>query len=319
MKSVSLNVNKKLITIICVSGLLAVAVHQAVADPLELSPTEMAQLQKYFPNSGGDSHYVWNGTPISINLPLQKEKQLVFSERVSVDVKGALTSDQLKVTNNDKRVYLQAMATFPSTRLYITLLDSHQVIMLDVKTDEKADSGTTYIDVKQGQSTASNANLTTASTGTNDNQGVTNSSFNNSSTSPALSESETYVTLVRHAWQQLYAPTRLSTPNDGVSRVPMESDTMLSMLIYGDKVYAHPLASWNFNSTYLTAVQLINKYPHATNILIPKDLCGDWVAAVTYPRTTLAPAGTKSADRTVVFLLSNKPFSKATEACYGRA
>lgn len=104
-----------------------------------------------------------------------------------------------------------------------------------------------------------------------------------------------------------------------MGRVPMRTLPMLSTLIYGDKVYAHPEISWVYNNTYVTVVELRNKYPHPTTINLNRDLCGNWQAASLYPSAHLKPAGEKDGDSAVLFLISKKPFGDAMEVCDGRA
>ena len=132
----------------------------------------------------------------------------------------------------------------------------------------------------------------------------------------SMSDGDTYVALTRYAWQQLYAPTRLLNNPLGISRAPMQTDNFQSSLVYGDKVIAHPLASWSLNHWYITAVSLRNQYPHATNIRLPYDICGNWAAAVLYPRVKLSAAGNKTSDSTTLFILSRNPFNKAMEVCH---
>jgi hypothetical protein len=60
----------------------------------------------YFPSDDSE-HLKWKGDPIALSLPLNKEKRVVFNEKVSVDLKGALNTDQLRILNNDKSLYLR--------------------------------------------------------------------------------------------------------------------------------------------------------------------------------------------------------------------
>jgi integrating conjugative element protein (TIGR03749 family) len=155
------------------------------------------------------------------------------------------------------------------------------------------------------------ADATTAET-------TTTTDVNDTAVDPSvnMTEGDTYVALTRYAWQQLYAPTRLLSNPLSIHRVSMQTDDLQSTLIYGDKVIAHPLASWSLNNLYITAVSLRNQYPHPATLHVPQDICGDWVAAVMYPRDQLSPAGNKLSDSTTLFLLSRKTFNQATEVCH---
>ena len=81
---------------------------------------------------------VWQGNPLPLDLPLHQEKRLIFSEPVQVDVNGQLTTDQLRIINDHQNVYLTALSTFPkTTRIYITLKNSGQIIFFDVNTTNR--------------------------------------------------------------------------------------------------------------------------------------------------------------------------------------
>ena len=311
---------KSTLCMLCLASILLPTLSSA--DPLLLTPAEMQKLKKYFPNEDvsapiSDNHFVWKGDPIAIRLPLNQEKRLVFPTHVTVDVKGALSSDQLQITNNDQSLYLKALKAFDSTRVYVTLADSQEVVLIDLSTSDKANAETANIDIQQ------NNHAPPLQTNPKNNVAVlTSSSVNNgdSSNEPnfanALSEGDTYVALTRYAWQQLYAPTRLLSNPLSINRVPMQANEIDATLIYGDKVYAHPLAAWSLNNRYITAVQLRNKYPYTTTLRIPQDICGDWVAIVAYPKTQLAPAGDKVNDSTTIFVLSHQPYAQASEVCH---
>jgi len=128
-----------------------------------------------------------------------------------------------------------------------------------------------------------------------------------------------YVDLIRFAYQQLYAPERVLRHLSQYQRVPMQTEVFTSNIIYGDKVLAHPIASWRAGELYVTAVALQNKYNHLTPINVKTDLCGNWLAATIYPRVTLKSYGNKIDDSTTLFLVSRGTFSKTIGICYGNA
>jgi hypothetical protein len=128
------------------------------------------------------------------------------------------------------------------------------------------------------------------------------------------------VTLIRYAWQQLFAPVRLLTNKDNITRTPMHTHYFVQNLIYGDKVYSHPIASWEMNNTYVTAVEIRNKYPHESVIHLNHDICGNWLSSSIYPTQYLKSAEdekNKNKDSAVLFLLSEKSFNESMEVCNG--
>ncbi len=272
------------------------------ADSLLLTPQEMQKLKQYFPVDE-DSHLIWQGDALKITLPLNQEKRLVFPEKILPDLKNALTTDDLRLINNNRSLYLTALKPFSSTRLYVTLENSDQVILIDLMTDSQANATTTYVDLPSIHTFNSNKTALTE----------------NPETTSANADNDHYVALLRFAWQELYAPERLRNKNFGATRVPMHTEAQISTLIYGDKVYAFPRISWAWQGQFITVVELSNKYPHPTTIHLNHDICGDWQAASLYPRKSLKLMGDKSGDRTFLFLISTKPFNESLGVCDGHA
>ncbi len=149
------------------------------------------------------------------------------------------------------------------------------------------------------------------------NTGASDSVTINQNNIPNETGTLNYVDLIRYAWQTVYAPTRLLNNMTQYQRVPLKTSPFVSNLVLGDKVFAHPVASWFINNEYVTAIALQNKYPHIANINLSKDICGDWKAGTLYPRDILKP--TKEADSTTLFLISNQPFAETFGVCNGNA
>jgi integrating conjugative element protein (TIGR03749 family) len=285
----------------CVSSALANGF-----ESLSLTDSEIQKLKKYFPNED-NNRLVWNGEPIQILLPMGKEKRLVFPTHVTTSVKETLIKlGNLRVLDNDKSIYLTALKAFPKTRIYATMQDSGQVIFIDLATSENADSATQYIEIKQKPRIKEEAITTKEVIGT--------------TTEPFERPIDvTYVDLIRYAWKEVYAPLRLLSHASYFARAPMGTSRFVFDLIYGDKVIAHPSASWRAGDSYVTSVSLINKYQHPIKIDIKQDLCGDWEAATLYPRSILSAQGVRLKDHTTLFLVSKKPFGKALGTCHDDA
>jgi integrating conjugative element protein (TIGR03749 family) len=301
---------KRIISLtILMTMLFAVLARADGINSLTLSNEETQKLKKYFP-ADEESHIVWRGEPISIHLPIGSEKRLVFSSHVIVDVKGSLSTKQIRLLNNDKSIYLTALTPFQSTRIYVTAQETGKVILLDLDTANYARAETQYIEIKQETTTVKTRSaLSTTST--------MSASDNNSSS--MASDEYNPVDLIRFAWQQTFAPERLLKKSINFNRVPMQTQKFISDLVYGDKVIAHPEASWMSNNHYVTVVTLRNKYAHMTHIDIRKDICGDWQAATIYPRSTLSPYGIRHGDTTTLFLISQRSFAETLGVCHGDA
>lgn len=261
-------------------------------EKLPLSAQQIATLKEIQLDEMDDGQLTWKGNPLSIALPLGKEKRVIFPEPIALDINGALTTDQLRIINNDQNLYLTAQKPFSKTRVYVTLKNSHQIILLDLSTTDTSTSTTQKIT-------------------------LTDKKTHSSVMEEKIMSADAYVDAVRFAWQQFYAPQRLLSAGSNFTRTPMFSQFWTPELVYGDKVLVHPQASWQREGLYITAVELRNKYPHSTSLKLSHDICGEWQAAVLYPRQKLKPAGEKSGDATTLFLISSKPFSQSMEICHG--
>jgi integrating conjugative element protein (TIGR03749 family) len=270
---------------------------------LTLTDAEMQKLKKYFPADDSEQ-IIWKGDPILISLPIGKEKRIFFPESVNVDLKGALNTDQIRVINDNKSLYLTALKFFLTTRIYVTLQSSGEVLLIDLITDNNSSSASQKIEVKKNNVSENK---------------VVSSIVSNTSFDTKTIENPSYVALIRFAWQQIYAPKRLLNNDLYFQRAPMKTQRFLSYLIYGDKVIAHPISSWSAGQKFVTAILLRNKYRHETKINVSKDLCGEWIAATLYPRSDLQPYNYKERDSTMLFLISNRPFGEILGVCHGDA
>ncbi len=270
---------------------------------LPLSTEQIAALRAVQTEDITEGQLTWRGDPLSIALPLGKEKRVIFPEPVEVDINGKLTTDQLRIINNDQNLYLTAQSGFPKTRVYVTLKKSQQIILLDLLTADVGNNITQKIVISDKKVSPPIAE-------------AKNNSADSSSEEKIMS-ADAYVTATRFAWQQLYAPQRLLNSDSGFTRTPMRSEFWTPELVYGDKVLAHPQASWQLDGLYVTAVELRNKYSHTATVSLSHDLCGNWQAATLYPNRHLKPMGEKSGDATTLFLISTQPFGQAMEVCHG--
>lgn len=278
---------------------------------LTLPNSEAQKLQPYFPSGELAARLVWKGEPLHVPLTIDHEQRLIFSEPVQADLNGQLTTDQLRLINNEKSLYFTALKAFPATRLYVTLKKSGQILFIDLSTTKKttpfeqkiivpirSSQAPTFMDVMATHDVAADL------------------------TAPEMAASFTadnYVRIIRLAWQQLYAPLRLIDNVDGLNRSPMHTQQWVPDLVYGEKVLAHPEASWTLGDLFVTAVELRNPYSHPITLDLSRDLCGSWRAALLYPRHTLQAMGSKPFDSTELFLISTHSFGESLEVCDGRA
>lgn len=287
---------------------LFLATNALALEPLPLSDAQIQKLSAYYPSEDESALLVWKGDPLSVALPVHAEKRIIFPEPIEANLNSALNIDQLRIINNDQALYLTALKPFGTARLYVTLKTSNKILLFDISTSDKATST-----VRTVKLASSHKNVEAFTT-----QKITPSLDTNYQDS-FLGSANSYVSAIRFAWQQLYAPQRLINKNTDFVRTPMKTTAWVSDFIYGDKVLAHPEVSWIAGDMYVTAVELRNKYQHSTTINLQHDLCGEWQAATLYPSAQLKPAGDKSGDSTTLILISHKPFGDVLEVCHGGA
>jgi integrating conjugative element protein (TIGR03749 family) len=270
---------------------------------------------------------IWQGDPLPLHLSLNREQRLIFSEPVQVDVNGQLTTEQLRVINDHQNVYLTAFTTFPkTTRIYVTLKESGRIIFFDVDTQgsvAQVSIKSPPIHVHIAESLKLSEPISTQNISENESSGSGEENSNNPFFSAELTplftpSADDLVQAVRFAWQQLYAPAYLMPNSLNFQRVPLHSAFWVSGLFYSDRVFAHPVASWVYRQTTITAVELRNPYPQILNLAIDRDLCGHWQAAMLFPRSILQPVDHKQENSTTLFLVSNEPFVSAVGVCHGR-
>jgi integrating conjugative element protein (TIGR03749 family) len=293
-----------LILFFCLSG----AVYADPLSGLTLTPAEMQKLKHYFPVEEANS-LTWTGDPLSIQLPLNQEKRIQFSTPCRVDVKGALTTDQLRILNNNQSLYLTALKAFPKTRLYVTLKETGEVVLLDLMTNNEASNATQIIQTPHKNAASLNQAVSASVLDTSSEEALTKMSH----------ATMNFAESMRFAWQSVYAPERLIQNKAAFRRAPMHTQHFVSGLFYGDSVFAYPKAAWVTGHTYVTALIIRNKYPHSLHIDLGKDLCGHWQAGLLYPTPRLKPYGQKRGDSAMLFLISERPFGDTIGVCHGDA
>lgn len=233
-------------------------------------------------------HLVWEKVPLTIELPLNKERLVQFPQAIKIIDKQLSTSlDILKVRGS---LYLKAKESFKESRLIVQLLPEGDVVILNLTAHEKA-INTTPIEIL-----------------IDDHPSNPNSSGNQYEYNA--------IQLTRFAIQALYSPERVREIPEGIYRTPMQTNKTIP-IFYGASVEAHPLASWRGGNLYVTAVDLKNLLNKPVNLQFSK-LMGHWQTASFYPKSEL-PSRNQH-ESTTVFLVSDQPFAAALtqQARYSR-
>lgn len=221
----------------------------------------------------------WQRVPIAVELGVGTEQLVHFPEAVKVGV-PASSEGVLRVQSIAGTLYLLASQPFAPVRLIVRGTEHGQVYLLDVSAvDGAAEHAPLEIYLPDAVDTSGNE---------------------------AISDSVRYgyVALTRFAAQQLYAPARLLQDLPGVVRVPLTREPVA--LLRGSSIEAVPLIAWRAGGLHITAVRLTNTLKRPLT-LDPRELHGQWLAA-TFQHNRLPSAGSE-ADRTVVYLVSHRPFA----------
>lgn len=226
----------------------------------------------------------WSKVPIRIRLLVGTERLVHLPEPVKVGVPPELQG-LIRVQSVAGTLYLLAHQPFTETRVIVRGIDDGRVYLLDLSAATDGD-------------TPAPLEIHLPDEAKRDGDDVTD----DVSPSPSYG----YVTLTRFAAQQLYAPARLLQDLPGIVRVPVKREPVL--LVRGDTVEALPLVAWRAGDLYLTAAKLTNK-TFRPQTLDPRTLRGGWLTA-TFQHNRLHAAGSE-ADRTAVYLISDRPFAES--------
>ncbi|KTD04437.1 hypothetical protein Lgee_0190 [Legionella geestiana] len=225
-------------------------------------------------------HVLWDKTPIHLSLSLNEERLVHFPQAISIVDNEA--GDKITVLKVQDALYLKGKQAFENKRLLVQLMPQGEVIILTLSANDKITASKpieVLLESKEEAGAPQSANAFDINA----------------------------ITLTRFAIQSLYAPQRLLVIPDGVSRTPMQTRRLIS-LVYGASMEARPLISWHGGAFYVTAVELKNLL-NKDVIVDPRRMSGNWQTATFYPTNTLAPRGKE--DTTTVFLVSDRPFHEA--------
>lgn len=224
----------------------------------------------------------WRKMPIVIELAVGTERLVHFPGAVKVGVPPQLQG-VLRIQSVAGTAYLLAHQPFANTRVIVRGFDHGQIYLLDLSADAELASNAPIEIILPDEPTADGQETESA---------------------PAALPQYGYVALTRFAAQQLYAPARLLKELPGVVREAVKREPVA--LVRGGAVEAVPLIAWRAGDLHLTAVKLTNTTDRPQT-LDPRILHGRWLTA-TFQHNRLHAAGSE-ADRTVVYLVSDRPFS----------
>ncbi len=232
----------------------------------------------------------WDKAPLSITLPVGRERLVTFPGDVRVGMPSEL-SGKVRTQSHNGTVYWLANESFEAQRIEIHETDGSGIYLVDLSASQEQGIPADPIEVLNKRP-----------------HGVEKADSDrnrrNARTPRKAQQAPGLVTLTRFAAQQLYAPSRMLKASPSIHRVVVTRRALHS-LIRGESIEALPVASWQGGELYVTAVQLRN-IGKAPVELDPRRIRGRWKAA-TFQHGRLHPVGSE-ADTTAVYLVSDRPF-----------
>ncbi len=236
----------------------------------------------------------WTGEPIKIELGVNQERRLTFPADIFVEYNKATDPglQRIRIQIIKNTAYLKATNSVPSSRLIIGEIKSQKRYLLDVQA-VKTSKHYPQVVVEDGTNTSSTA------------------SSDSGGNIPYLafqgSRSAGYVSLIRFAAKELYAPDRLRGTEKNITRVSV-TKKRVHHLLRGHVGDTHPVAAWKSGELYVTALKVKNTTSQPL-FLDPRDVRGAW-KAVSFQNNRLEAKG-KNGDTTAMYVVSDLPFSQA--------
>ena len=276
-------------------ALLAWTVSSGFAPPAAAAPPPLPPLPD--PAAGlappvATAPRVWNKTPLAINLPVGRERLVLFPVPVRIGFPPELGADALRTQLIGGTVYWTALKAFPPQRVQIQAIASGNVYLVDLSAGPSEQTTALEIVIPEQAATPTGAALAGAAPA-----------------EPPKPKEQDYATLVRMAAQQLYAPARLRRLPEGVHAAPAGGEAA-TRLLRGGAVEATPLAAWRSGSLHVTAVKLRN-LGDGEILLDPLRLRGQWLAAA-FQHGRLAGRGDLR-DTSAAYLVSGQPYAEALD------
>lgn len=176
----------------------------------------------------------WQRLPLAISLVVGQERVIFVDQPIRVGLPAPLAG-RLRVQSAGGALYLLASETLAPTRLQVQLVESGEVLLLDIAAEPGAQPlEPVRIALADTTMVATDAPTVSAPT-------------------------PVPVALVRYAAQQLYAPLRTVEPLPGVRPVRLRLSGKLATLMPTDSLIATPLMAWRLEDFWVTAVLLRNR------------------------------------------------------------
>ena len=230
----------------------------------------------------------WKKQPISVVLPVGKERIIQLPDNVIVGVPSSI-KQLLRVQSAQGYVYLTARDSFSQSRIQLKIHETGEIIILDVSTSTDGSTQENII-VKLPKELSGNATE------------VAQAELTRKAATP--------IELTRFATRTIYAPERLAISDKRI-RMNKPPKVNLSNLFTGqsyDVFNATALAVFRTGNMYLTAIKLVNKTPVQQTIEFT-DINADFLYAT--PQHLQVNEKNIPGDTTMLYMITKKPLAAA--------
>ncbi|WP_434339401.1 TIGR03749 family integrating conjugative element protein [Motilimonas cestriensis] len=227
----------------------------------------------------------WDRKPIKLTLKPDLERIIYFPDNVRVGIPPHL-QDKLRVMSAEGAVYLKASGEIKNERIQIQLIESGQIVLMDVVANAKA-SNIALEDMKVSMSAGSAAALANES---------------------EIIEPVTAIDITRYAAKQFYSPPRLRDSDNRIQRTSVAKVNLPDLMMGRSHglFYMTPVASWQAEgSLYVTAIKVSNITYFKQHFLY-SDINADYTHA-TFQHGYVTAKG-QVGDTSMLYLVTNQPF-----------
>ncbi len=234
----------------------------------------------------------WDKRPISVVLPVGKERIIQLPDNVLVGVPASI-KPLLRVQSAQGLIYLTARQSFSQSRVQLKLHSTGEIILLDISA------------INNDELTQEDIVITLSK-----NNQKTPSELKTNSSSTMSKRQVTPIELTQFATRTFYAPERLAL-NDKRIRVTKAPTLDLSRLFTGNSFQvfdAKAQALFRAGNLYLTAIKLVNN-THTQQTITFTDIDADFLYAT--PQHLQVNKKNVPGDTTMLYLITKKPLAAA--------
>ncbi|MFL7013607.1 TIGR03749 family integrating conjugative element protein [Enterovibrio norvegicus] len=251
----------------------------------------IALMMSFLPNAFATEILVWDKKPLPVRLEVNQERLIEFPDNIEITMPPALYK-RINISTAAGVAYITPRATFPKTRIQVTLIETNQLV---------------YVDLFAVRESITNSSLGMVKIITNDEhlakQALREEKFKKSGTVTAKE-------LIQYASHDFFAPPRFKNLAKPVQESVIQRPLNLDLLFIGRSASLFDLkAIKQYRTTRytLTAIHLTNR-TNEKQMIVYSDFYPNF-EHVSSQHTDVGPKGSIS-ESTVVYLITKRPLTE---------